>query len=669
MKKYAFVKQEGIKDCGVACLEMIIETYGGYVDLDVLRNLTNTTRQGVSAFHLLEASRKLGFQADGIKMTLNELKTCHLPCILFVKKDNIYGHYIVLYKVLKNGFLIADPASRIKKVSEEYLRDIYQNVVLSFIPIKKIKRQEKNKIYPFIKKYVITFKKNLVSLFIYSLLFTIITLSLSILIPLLSNKLSLFFKLGILIIFLFMLKFIFLNKRNTILYQLESNLNIKLNQDIFSNTINLPYLYFYNHSTGEILTRIQDASYVGNFLTMLFADIFVYGLLGIMAFILLVLINPIISLLLLGYILCYFLIFFKKNKKLNEIIEDTKEVYSDKENFIYECLTAYDNVKGNNMEKNMIKIFNQKENNYQTYLKQIGYLENKIVLGQEIFKNVYLVIFLLLAYYLMKQGYTINILLTCYILGGHIQEVVISILNTNQEWLQNKWAIKRILDVIKTSKQSKKLTTTSINKIEFKNLEFTYPFMDKPILKNVNMTINKGDKILLCGASGIGKSTLLRIILKDLPVNNDSCYINGIDINKYSNNLKTKIGYIPPNSFLFTGTLKFNLTSGKTVDNNKLKQMMEICQIKKPDLDTLIEDNGFNLSSGEKQRISLCQALLSNFEVLLIDEGLCKINSELERQILKNIFEKYPDMTIIVVSHRLENKDLYDYVKNLERMR
>ncbi len=667
MKKYHFVKQEGAKDCGVACLEMIIESYGGYYNLDFLKTLTKTTKKGVRAFDLLEAGRKIGFKAEGFKIPLDQLKNCHLPCILFVKKNNLYGHYIVLYKVLKKGFLIADPASRLKKVSYKELQDIYQNVVLSLIPIKKINSQQKTKIYPFIKKYLITYRKNLVSLFLFSTMYIIITLLLSIIVPYLLKDLTLFFKLSILIMILFILKFIFLNKRNTILYKLESNMNLKLNQDIFSNTINLPYLYFYNHSKGDILTRINEASYLGNFLTMLFSNILVYGLFGIMAFTLLFIINYYIGLLLFIYILFYLAFYLKKALKLNDKIIDIKEVYSDKENFIYECLNAYDTLKGCKMENDMISIFSQKEKEYQSYLKKLGHLENKIIISQEIFKNLYLFTFFIVAYYLLKNGYKVNILLTCYILGEHIKDVLINILNTTQEYLQNKWSIKRILEVIKTFKVTKQLKLKKFDKIQFKNLTFTYPLSEKTTLKNFSFTIHKGDKILLYGPSGVGKSTLLRIILKDLKISDDTCYINGIDINKYGN-IKNKIGYIPPNSFLFTGTLRFNLVGLKKIEDEKLKQIMEICQIKKPNLDDLIEENGANLSSGEKQRIVLGLALLNNFDVLLIDEGLCKINSELERQILKNIFKTYPNMTLIVVSHRLENKDLFDYVKKIERM-
>ena len=80
----------------------------------------------------------------------------------------------------------------------------------------------------------------------------------------------------------------------------------------------------------------------------------------------------------------------------------------------------------------------------------------------------------------------------------------------------------------------------------------------------------------------------------------------------------------------------------------------------------LIEENGFNLSGGEKQRIVLARALLKNFEILIIDEGLSQVDVNLERKILKNIFSAFKDKTIIMISHRLDNLDLFDELIKFE---
>ena len=97
MKKYPFVKQEGIKDCGVACLSMIINYYKGYVNYERLIEMTKTNKNGSSALNIIEAARTIGFKASGIKTNLNNIenKKINLPCIAHVTINKTYKHYIL----------------------------------------------------------------------------------------------------------------------------------------------------------------------------------------------------------------------------------------------------------------------------------------------------------------------------------------------------------------------------------------------------------------------------------------------------------------------------------------------------------------------------------------------------------------------------------------------
>ena len=134
--------------------------------------------------------------------------------------------------------------------------------------------------------------------------------------------------------------------------------------------------------------------------------------------------------------------------------------------------------------------------------------------------------------------------------------------------------------------------------------------------------------------------------------------------------MKDNITYISQNEYLFTDTLYNNITLGKKVDN--LEKIIDICELKdlinKNPLGiyTLIEENGFNLSGGERQRIILARALINIKDYLFIDEGLSEVDINLERRILKKIFKNYHNKTIIFVSHRNDNVDLFDKLVKLD---
>ena len=111
------VLQEGRSDCGVCCLLSIIRYYGGGVSLEYLREITNTNRDGVSAYSLIEASKSLGLDAYGVTGKLENIETNNLPCIAHVNVGSNYQHFVVIYKILNNKIIIMDPAKGKRSLS------------------------------------------------------------------------------------------------------------------------------------------------------------------------------------------------------------------------------------------------------------------------------------------------------------------------------------------------------------------------------------------------------------------------------------------------------------------------------------------------------------------------------------------------------------------------
>ena len=235
-----------------------------------------------------------------------------------------------------------------------------------------------------------------------------------------------------------------------------------------------------------------------------------------------------------------------------------------------------------------------------------------------------------------------------------------------------KESLKRILNIITYDTNKNGIINEFKNgDIEFKKLDFTFNDRDC-ILKNIDLKIKKNSKVMVVGESGSGKSTLFKLLKKYYSVKNNKVFINNIGINNYDKKvLNENIMYLSQNEILFNDTLYNNLIFDDS-DSSKLLEITKMCYVDEfmdnnLGFNMLIEENGFNLSGGEKQRIMLARALLKNFEILIIDEGLNQVDINLERKILKNIFKKYKDKTIIVVSHRLDNLDLFDNLIRIEK--
>jgi len=186
------------------------------------------------------------------------------------------------------------------------------------------------------------------------------------------------------------------------------------------------------------------------------------------------------------------------------------------------------------------------------------------------------------------------------------------------------------------------------------NLE--YSFKNK-VLKNINLKIDKGTKLMVTGPSGSGKSTLFKV-LKGYYDN----YIGSVKIDNLEGKYYTfeNVVYVSSKEILFSGTLEDNLTFRGFAS-------LDVCELDDitDDFKLVIQEDGFNLSSGQKQRIVLARALY-DFDILIIDEGLNQVSEDMERVILKNLFKKYKDKTIIVISHRMGNLDLFDRLLEIE---
>ena len=204
------------------------------------------------------------------------------------------------------------------------------------------------------------------------------------------------------------------------------------------------------------------------------------------------------------------------------------------------------------------------------------------------------------------------------------------------------------------------------------NLTFSYDGINN-ILTNIKVKIKKGEKILLTGKSGSGKSTLVKLLLKYYSIDNNMIMLNNKDINDYNlRTIRDNICYVSQQEIIFTDSIYNNIVLNRKIDSTNLKEICDITYInemisqKKIDLNFLLEENGSNLSGGERQRIMIARALVKKANIYIFDESMNQMNIDLERNIIKKIFNKLQDKTIIIISHRLTNKDLYDKIISLE---
>lgn len=230
------------------------------------------------------------------------------------------------------------------------------------------------------------------------------------------------------------------------------------------------------------------------------------------------------------------------------------------------------------------------------------------------------------------------------------------------------------IDELNAQKREKNKEEKAIqfqNKIEIKDLTFSYPGAEKEVLKDLNLEIRKKSSVAFIGHSGVGKTTLADILMGLLkPAKGDVC-VDGVSIFEGLNSWHQIIGYIPQTIYLMDDTIKNNIAFGieeKEIDPARLKYAVEQAQLSQLieelefGLDTKIGEMGVRLSGGQRQRIGIARALYHNPEILVLDEATSALDNETEKAVMDAIETLHGKMTLIIIAHRLSTIKDCDYV-------
>lgn len=194
--------------------------------------------------------------------------------------------------------------------------------------------------------------------------------------------------------------------------------------------------------------------------------------------------------------------------------------------------------------------------------------------------------------------------------------------------------------------------------IKLQNISFEYE-KNKPILKDINLEIKRGEKIAFVGESGGGKTTLVDIIIGLYKPKHGTIYIDKKLLSeKNIKQWRQKIGYIPQNVYLFDGSVKENVAFGAEFDKKRVVEVLKQAKIydflqTKKGIDTVVGEGGIMLSGGQKQRIAIARALYKNPDILVLDEATSALDSKVEEEIMNEIYDISKDKTLLVIAHRL----------------
>lgn len=250
------------------------------------------------------------------------------------------------------------------------------------------------------------------------------------------------------------------------------------------------------------------------------------------------------------------------------------------------------------------------------------------------------------------------------------------------EWQTGFASLNRLMDLFNLKKNKFKpdfvpldVPIMDSNKfsIVFENLSYSYPSASKKTLNDISLNIKKGQKIGLCGEIGAGKSTLLQCVAGVLEYYEGGLEIFQLPVSSFKRQQLAKIvTMVPQNTFLFAGTIRYNLSLDLDISDRKILEILQAVEFTEDlkgfskGLDTTIGEWGITLSGGQKQRLALARAFLRPSPILLLDDCLSAIDADTEHKILENLKFTFKDKTIIWVAHRASTLKLCDVCYELK---
>lgn len=700
-RKFSYYPQLDLMDCGPTCLKMISKFYGKNISVQLFRDKTNVSKSGVSLLSIANAAEAVGFHSLGIKISTDKLiEDIPLPCILHWKQN----HFVVLYKVKKNIFSlndlfvfsrnksctlhVADPSKGLLTYSiTEFNRnwisptnnEAKEGVALLLEPTQEFYSLDEdinNNNFDFIKLFTYLFKyKKLLIQLMFSLL---VSSGLQLILPFITRSIV---DVGIYtqnisyINILLIAQLVLMISRTSvdfirswIMLHISSRINLNIISDFLIKLMRLPVSYFETKQYGDYMQRINDHQRIESFLTGQTINV-LFSTFNLIVF----------AIVLATFNLTIFSVFFISSLvyilwvlvflKYRKVIDSRRfDVLSNNQNILFQIIQGMLEIKLANAQTSFRWAWERVQSkSINLHLKSLAinqYQQSGAFLINE-GKNIFITF--LAAQAVINGQLSLGTLLSIQYIIGQLNSPIDQLLQFVQGWQDSKLSLQR-LDEIQKFPDEEPFAKPTIKhfsndkSIYLKNVSFNYSgIIDDPVIEDVNIIIPEGKTTAIVGASGSGKTTILKLILKYYEKYTGEIKIGNFNIKDISNGFwRQECGIVMQDSFIFADTIAKNIALGEeNIDLLRLHNsaclanIHDFIQSLPSGYNTVIGPSGHGISQGQRQRLFIARAIYKNPSYILLDEATNALDSHNEVTIVDNINNFFKGKTILVVAHRL----------------
>lgn len=675
MSRVKFINQLSQTGCGVACLTMLLNYYGNKVQIFEVSKKCSTSRNGTSLRELIDACESYNLNSRAVKIedldTLNDRKGV-FPCIAVLNSH----HYVVLTRIKKNKVYYIDPQyGYIISTISEFNKNFSGNLLLAEPNDKFCKMKKKVRYISVLSLGEIRFP-----LFMSVLIATLIIQILSLFSPWLTrymvdsvipnhnlNNIANLILASVVVVTVYgMVNFI----RQFLVILIEKNYIVSLKKTIVEKLIRLPLRFFDTRSSGEIATRVNNIDVLKRSISQIVSSMTV-DLLSIIIFGIVMIINSILlSLIVFSFAIILGIILIVSLKAIKRRNLDALLSQETTQSYLIEALSNTIIIKSSNYGQSVINKWNELHEDQMDKAvsrEKVINIHGSLLLSFRMLPP--LIVLAIGSTLIGNDNFTLGSLMSFVTIVNLFLSPISLFIQSLFELQYAASILDRIMEIVFTEeeKQNSGNKVSKIKQIEFNNVSFSYSYgKGNLVLNDISFEISEGEKIAFVGKTGCGKTTLIKLILGLYQTGNEEIYVNGRPIQEYDiNSYRENFGIVLQDAMFFNDTIRNNIDITRSHSLEEIENAVILAclddEISRMPLgyDTVIGENGRNISGGQRQRLAIARAFINSPKVVVFDEATNQLDAMTESKIYENMRSK--NITQIIITHRLsaiENSDM-----------
>ncbi len=669
------IKQHDITDCGAASLASVCAHYGLQYPVARIRQYAFTDQKGTNVLGLIEAAQKLGFTAKGVKAVFDALRVVPKPTIAHVVVQDRLQHYVVIYKVTSKNITYMDPGDgRMHKVANEKFQKIWTGILVLLEPEETFKRgNEKVSMARKFLSLLSPHKGVMIQALFGALIYSILGLSTSVYVGkitdyvLVDENINLLNLMGVVMVVILLLRTFVGAMKSILALNTGQRIDAALILGYYKHLLTLPQQFFDTMRVGEIISRVNDAVKIRNFINNVSLDLVVNVMILLFSVGVMFVYSWKLALVTLASAPLFILIYWGFNRFNKKYQRSIMERSADLESQLVESINSIATIKRFGIEE----YANLKtENRFVHLLKCTFRSIYGSIMAQGGIQFVSTAITIAVLWFgstlVIDREMTAGTLMVFYSLINYVVSPIGTLISSNQTIQDALIAADRLFQIMDLEREQDNeekifLKPEMVGNIRFENVSFRYGSR-KEVFKGLDLEIERGKTTAILGESGSGKTTLVSLLQHIYPIQSGRISIGGYDVAQVDNkSLRHCIGTVPQQIELFAGNIIENIAIGDLhPDMERIVGLVEQLGLRSfierlPNgFLTYIGEHGASLSGGERQRLAIARALYRKPEILIFDEATSSLDSISEgyvKQTLDTLAKE--GKTIIVIAHRL----------------